>query len=336
MFDTIILLTGPIERAPLPAVLLGTIRGLDVLVIERTEELAALSSDVLRRSRLIAFVTPVIVPKRILDQIGYGAVNFHPGPPSYPGWAPAHFALYDQADEFGATAHLMVEKVDAGPIIDLAAFPIPPNTSVLRPRGHGLRSSVFLVLANGEAIGLRSLVAAGIAGPMGQPEIFAQQLSLDVRHSAGYFQERIRAAYAGFRRQLFRRVRRRSDCMASSFAPIGPAALQCAQPDFFRVCEVEIPKATICAFWRKRTRFLSMCRRNCGNSGTAVQASCFLLTFWKEETMFAKTVMSRVSRHGVACNDRVGANPDRQYRSSDDRPATTGQSTGSRYLSFPR
>jgi methionyl-tRNA formyltransferase len=144
VFDTIILLTGPIERAALPAVLLGHNPGLDVLVIEFAEELAALSADVLRRSRLIAFVTPVIVPVRILDQIGYGAVNFHPGPPSYPGWAPAHFALYDQADEFGATAHHMVEKVDAGPIIDLAAFLVPPDTSVFGLEGMAYAHLAFL------------------------------------------------------------------------------------------------------------------------------------------------------------------------------------------------
>ncbi len=84
MFDTVILLTGPIERNALPAALLGHNPALTVLTIERAEELAAIESDVLRRARLIAFVTPVIVPKRILDQIGYGAVNFHPGPPSYP------------------------------------------------------------------------------------------------------------------------------------------------------------------------------------------------------------------------------------------------------------
>jgi methionyl-tRNA formyltransferase len=85
---------------------------------------------VLRRARLIAFVTPVIVPNSILAQLGYGAFNFHPGPPSYPGWAPAHFALYDQATEFGATAHVMIEQVDAGPIVDVATFPIPADLSV--------------------------------------------------------------------------------------------------------------------------------------------------------------------------------------------------------------
>ena len=144
MFDTIILLTGPIEREALPAALLGHNSALTVLAIESAEELAALEPDLLRRSRLIAFVTPVIVPKRVLEQVGYGAVNFHPGPPSYPGWAPAHFALYDRADEFGATVHIMVEKVDAGPIIDLALFPVPPDTSVFGLEGMAYARLAFL------------------------------------------------------------------------------------------------------------------------------------------------------------------------------------------------
>jgi methionyl-tRNA formyltransferase len=80
-------------------------------------------------------VTPVIVPADILHRLGYGAFNFHPGPPDYPGWAPAHFALYDRASEFGATAHIMVEQVDAGPILDVARFPIPADISVFGLEG---------------------------------------------------------------------------------------------------------------------------------------------------------------------------------------------------------
>jgi methionyl-tRNA formyltransferase len=144
MFDTVILLTGPIERTVLPAALLGHNPALAVLPIERASELAALDADVLRRSRLVAFVTPVIVPKSILGQLGYGAFNFHPGPPSYPGWAPSHFALYDQATEFGATVHVMVEQVDAGPIIEFASFPIPPHTSVLGLEGLAYAHLAFL------------------------------------------------------------------------------------------------------------------------------------------------------------------------------------------------
>ena len=144
MFDTVILLTGPIERTVLPAALLGHNPDLTVLPIERSSELAELSADVLARSRLVAFVTPVIVPGSILSQLGYGAFNFHPGPPSYPGWAPSHFALYDGAEEFGATVHAMVEQVDAGPIIELASFPIPPHTTVLGLEGLAYAHLAFL------------------------------------------------------------------------------------------------------------------------------------------------------------------------------------------------
>ncbi len=135
MFDIVILLTGAAERAVLPSVLLGHNPRLTVLPVETSAELAALSPDLLRRGRLVGYVTPVIVPQRILAQLGYGAFNFHPGPPSYPGWAPAHFALYHQATEFGATAHVMIERVDAGPIIEVAMFAIPADISVLGLEG---------------------------------------------------------------------------------------------------------------------------------------------------------------------------------------------------------
>jgi methionyl-tRNA formyltransferase len=135
MFDTIILLAGVVERPVLRSLLLGHNPRLTVMAVETRDDLSALSFDQLRRARLIAFVTPEIVPASILARLGYGAFNFHPGPPAYPGWAPSHFALYDQATEFGATAHVMVEQVDAGPIIDVALFPIPADIPVLGLEG---------------------------------------------------------------------------------------------------------------------------------------------------------------------------------------------------------
>ena len=135
MLDTIILLAGMAEQFALPQVLLGHNPLLDVIPVGTIADLAALDGDLLSRARLIAFVTAEIVPNNILIQLGYGAINFHPGPPSYPGWAPAHFALYDQAAEFGATAHVMVEQVDAGPILDVALFPVPADISVLGLEG---------------------------------------------------------------------------------------------------------------------------------------------------------------------------------------------------------
>jgi methionyl-tRNA formyltransferase len=130
IFDTIILLSGAAEHFAFPRLLLGHNPSLTVIPVWSAADLVALNSDVLRRARLIAFMTPEIVPVSVLTRLGYGAVNFHPGPPGYPGWAPSHFALYDQATEFGATAHVMVERVDAGPIIDVALFPIPAGIAV--------------------------------------------------------------------------------------------------------------------------------------------------------------------------------------------------------------
>jgi methionyl-tRNA formyltransferase len=131
MFDTVILLSGPVEQLALPQVLLRHNPLLRIIRIETAADFPALTSESLRRTRLIAFATPVIVPRTILDRLGYGAINFHPGPPSYPGWAPAHFAVYHRETEFGTTAHVMIERVDAGPIIDVETFPIPAGMSPL-------------------------------------------------------------------------------------------------------------------------------------------------------------------------------------------------------------
>jgi methionyl-tRNA formyltransferase len=141
-FDTIILLTGAIEAAALAGVLGIRDPRLDVRHVASLQELDALAPAELARARLIAFSTDVIVPPRILDALGYGAYNFHPGPPNYPGWGSAHFATYDRAATFGVTAHVMVEKVDAGPIIGVELFCIPPDTTALR-----LEQLAFVALA---------------------------------------------------------------------------------------------------------------------------------------------------------------------------------------------
>jgi hypothetical protein len=131
-FDTIILLTGSIEAVALAAVLCIRNPRLHIRHVARLAELEALDHAELARSRLIGFATDVIVPPQILDALGFGAYNFHPGPPNYPGWGPAHFAIYDGAATFGVTAHMMVERVDAGPIVDVVIFPIPHGTPAVR------------------------------------------------------------------------------------------------------------------------------------------------------------------------------------------------------------
>ena len=130
MFNTIILLTGLAEQPALVALLRELNPALNGIPVVTAAELSNITAEVLPRARLIAFTTSVIVPSAILSRLGFGAYNFHPGPPEYPGWAPAHFALYERATAFGVTAHEMVEKVDAGSIVAVERFAISPDSTV--------------------------------------------------------------------------------------------------------------------------------------------------------------------------------------------------------------
>jgi methionyl-tRNA formyltransferase len=142
MFDTIILLTGPVEQAVLASALLGHNPTITVHWAASPDDLTRFDTDTLARSRLVAFATPVIVPTSVLDALGHGAYNFHPGPPAYPGWAPAHFALYEGAVEFGVTVHAMAARVDSGPIVEAVQFPIPAGIGV-----QGLEGMAYAHLA---------------------------------------------------------------------------------------------------------------------------------------------------------------------------------------------
>lgn len=132
MIDTIILLTEPAVETALTGALRRFNPRLTICPANSSEQLAAIEPKLVRRARLIGFVTPVVVPAPMLNALGFGAYNFHPGPPDYPGWVPAHFAIYDQAGMYGATAHRMAERVDSGGIVDLELFMIPPGTDVAR------------------------------------------------------------------------------------------------------------------------------------------------------------------------------------------------------------
>ncbi len=136
MFDTLILLTGATQMPALMALLLEHNPILQIITIMTASEFSDLDPDILQHARLVAFTTSVIVPRFILSQLGYGAYNFHPGPPDYPGWAPAHFALYAGDNTFGVTVHAMVEQVDAGPIVAVDRFEVPREKTVAALEGR--------------------------------------------------------------------------------------------------------------------------------------------------------------------------------------------------------
>ena len=130
VFDTIVLLAQSPESDALSALLRQHNPQLAILTPATKGELAAIPAATLARARILGFLTPIIVPPAVLAAAGYGAYNIHPGPPSYPGWLPSHFAVHDGAAVFGATAHVMIEQVDAGPIVGIELFRVPDAISV--------------------------------------------------------------------------------------------------------------------------------------------------------------------------------------------------------------
>ncbi len=145
MVDTIILLTGAAEQEVLTTLLKRHNARLTVHLVDTLDALDAIEPQLLRRARLLAFLTSVIVPQRILERLGFGAYNFHPGPPDYPGWVPSHFAVYDRATAFGTTAHVMTEQVDSGPIVGIELFDIPPGTGVFDLEKLAFTAAAWLI-----------------------------------------------------------------------------------------------------------------------------------------------------------------------------------------------
>lgn len=79
---------------------------------------------------VISYISPWIIPEKFLKEIRKWALNFHPGPPEYPGIGCTNFALYNGEDNFGVTAHIMEAQVDTGRIVGVKRFPIKSSDSV--------------------------------------------------------------------------------------------------------------------------------------------------------------------------------------------------------------
>lgn len=100
---------------------------------------------------IFCFRSLFVLPKRILDRGKIAAINFHPGSVEYPGSGCLNFALYENAKEYGVTAHLMNEKVDDGSIIECRRFPIVAGDTVnsLLERTHLKLLDLFLDTVGG-------------------------------------------------------------------------------------------------------------------------------------------------------------------------------------------
>ena len=79
---------------------------------------------------IIAYITGWIVPNTVLQNTIKWNLNFHPGPPEYPGTGCFNFAIYNETKEYGSTVNIMDPKVDTGKIVATERFKINSNETV--------------------------------------------------------------------------------------------------------------------------------------------------------------------------------------------------------------
>lgn len=129
--NSLIFLMKPIEAGFFTKSVRDLDPGIKIAIAGNRDQLATVARKAPPNTRLITFSTNVIVPTEILQSLDYNCINFHPGPPSRPGYRPTGYALYEGDTEYGVTAHYMLEKVDSGPIVGARLFPLAPDALLI-------------------------------------------------------------------------------------------------------------------------------------------------------------------------------------------------------------
>ena len=100
---------------------------------------------------IFCFRSFFVLPTSLIEKASAAAINFHPGPPEYPGSGCVNFALYDNSKEYGVTVHLMNDKVDNGKIIECLRFLISNDDDIntLLKKTHAQLFKLFQKIAKG-------------------------------------------------------------------------------------------------------------------------------------------------------------------------------------------
>jgi hypothetical protein len=117
------------------------------------QALLDLPPSVLAGARLIGLTTEVVAPAGLLSRLGCGAYNFHPGPPEFPGWDPIRFALYAGSRDFGATAHVMTERIDSGSIVGVRRRRVRENPAYADYQSEMVKALLALIVDLAPALG---------------------------------------------------------------------------------------------------------------------------------------------------------------------------------------
>lgn len=114
---------------------------LNINLCKSNEELLALINNIEPLHYLVTYNTSTIITRACIDKFR-SAYNIHAASPEFPGRDPHHWAVYRKAKQYGATLHVLEEKVDSGAIIKTSLFNTTDNNS----------PQELLDLANKEAI----------------------------------------------------------------------------------------------------------------------------------------------------------------------------------------
>lgn len=156
------------------------------------------SLDLLREggNLLVSFGTGVVVPRDLLARFRF-RYNFHAAPPSYPGRDPHHWAAYDRAAIYGATAHEMEEKVDSGAIVASLTFGAGRDWSSqeYRATGEAAAEALFRAVAGQCQNGLRALPVEWSGSKRSRADLLAM---CDMRGLDAEEVSRRTRAFAGF------------------------------------------------------------------------------------------------------------------------------------------
>ena len=93
----------------------------------------SLPEDILRWKGefIFSFRSLYVLPQSLLDRASVAAINFHPGPPEYPGGGCTNFALLNDESMYGVTAHLMDQYIDNGKILMVERFPVSIDDNIV-------------------------------------------------------------------------------------------------------------------------------------------------------------------------------------------------------------
>lgn len=79
---------------------------------------------------VFSYLCPFKIKNDFLKKTKIHNINFHPGPPIYPGFGCYNFAIFNNDRFYSCTAHLMNSSIDSGKIFQLEKFRIKKNISL--------------------------------------------------------------------------------------------------------------------------------------------------------------------------------------------------------------